>query len=648
MVKRGDKNTTFFHNMIKARRNKSRVESIKDENGKFYEGSNVVEQFVMHFKKFLGEFVPVKSIEDSLFINKINDDNDAVKMIKEVSNEEIKNAIFDIDSNKAFGPDGFSFEFFKKAWGDWKRGLSKIVNINQSAFLPRRHIQDNILIAQELLRGYNRKNWPKRCAMQIDIQKAYDTVDWTFLESTLVKFGFPKKMVKWIMACISSSSFSICLNGNKGSLEVIKKSLDEFSQVSGLNPNLGKSTIFFGSIKEREKQDLLEILPFKCGKLPVRYLGVPLLAKRLSVMDCKVLIDKVEERINCWRNKTLSYAGRVQLLASVLSSMQIYWASLYFLPNVVINDLDKLFKRFLWNSGNSAQGKARVAWKMVCRPKDQGGLGIKPLKQWNEDIDMEKSDSWGWKTMLKTRDAVKSRVWHSIGNGERTSMFYDKWCSNGPLSKFISKRNLYDSRISDNVVVAEMLADNEWKWPSDWLSKFTVLNSIIPPNIQKEKEDLVMWVNNKDQKVKFSTNQAWLTMRDEWPKVQCVDSHEHLFFKCDFALQVWKEILNKFNKLGGRVILKDIVEVISNERSKNSIGMVVNKLILAATVYTLWQERNQRIFRDEFRNVEAVCKTIYEQVKSKLMTLKVKKSINVIKEASKWDLQWNNMSVIAI
>ncbi|GKE35218.1 RNA-directed DNA polymerase, eukaryota, reverse transcriptase zinc-binding domain protein [Tanacetum coccineum] len=212
-LKEGDKNTTFYHNMIKARRNKSRVESIKDENGKFYEGSNVVEQFVMHFKKFLGEFVTVKSIEDSLFINKINDDNDVVKMFEEVSNEEIKNAIFDIDSNKAFGPDGFSFEFFKKAWGDWKRGLSKIVNINQSAFIPGRHIQDNILIAQELLRGYNRKNWPKRCAMQIDIQKAYDTVDWTFLESTLVKFGFPKKMVKWIMACISSSSFSICLNG---------------------------------------------------------------------------------------------------------------------------------------------------------------------------------------------------------------------------------------------------------------------------------------------------------------------------------------------------------------------------------------------------------------------------------------------------
>ncbi|GKB04183.1 RNA-directed DNA polymerase, eukaryota, reverse transcriptase zinc-binding domain protein [Tanacetum coccineum] len=399
-LKEGDKNTDFFHNMIKARRNKSRVESIKDEYGKVYEGSNVAEQFVLHFKKFLGESMPVKNIEEDLFINKINDE-DVVKMTEEVTNDEIKSAIFDIDSNKASGPDGFSSEFFKKAWevigkdvclavkeffrsgkilgeinatlialipkintpskvSDFrpitccnviykcigkiltnriKNGLSKIMNINQSAFIPGRHIQDNILIAQELLRGYNRKNRPKRCAMQIDIQKAYDTVNWSFLESILVKFGFPQKMVKWIMACITSSAFSICLNGevhgffkggrglrqgdpispylftivmevfnlimsknikesieykfhfgckelklshmcfaddllvlckgNKGSLEVIKKTLDEFSQVSGLNPNLGKSIIFFGSIKESDKHELLKILPFKCGKLPV-------------------------------------------------------------------------------------------------------------------------------------------------------------------------------------------------------------------------------------------------------------------------------------------------------------------------------------------------------------------------------------------
>ncbi|GKF70780.1 hypothetical protein Tco_0203837 [Tanacetum coccineum] len=75
---------------------------------------------------------------------------EAYEMIKEVTDEEIKSALFDIDSSKAAGPDGYS---------------------------ACRHIQDNILITQELLRGYNRKSGARRCAMKIDLQKAYDTIN---------------------------------------------------------------------------------------------------------------------------------------------------------------------------------------------------------------------------------------------------------------------------------------------------------------------------------------------------------------------------------------------------------------------------------------------------------------------------------------
>ncbi|GJT95362.1 RNA-directed DNA polymerase, eukaryota, reverse transcriptase zinc-binding domain protein [Tanacetum coccineum] len=496
-------------------------------------------------------------------------------------------------------------------------------------------------------------------------------------ESSEFKYHLGCKEINLSHMCFADDLLVLC-NGNKGSLEVVKRSLDEFSHVSGLNPNLGKSIIFFGSIKDSEKVELLKILPFKCGKLPVRYLGVPLLSKKLSVKDCKPLIDKVEERVSCWRNKTLSYAGRIQLLASVLSSMQIYWASVYLLPLSVIKDLDKLFKKFLWNSGDSAQGKARVAWKMVCRPKTQGGLGIKPLKQWNEvllirksiwEVDMEKSDSWGWKSMLKIRDYIKDHV---------------------------CKRDIYDARIKDTMKVADMMVDNNWNWPEGWLSKFPLLSSVNPPNSLNDKEDQIMWVDNNDKRDKFSTSQAWLSIRDDWPNVQwhnvvwysqlipkhafifwlaiqdklltqdrmakwkditdlkcplckkCADSHDHLFFKCEFASQVWNEMLKKTIILGGMVSLKEIVDNISKERGKNSIGVVINKLVLAATVYMIWKERNQRLFRDEAKTVDAICNLIYEQVRNKLMTLKVKQSINVIKEASKWDLQWSNMVLIAL
>ncbi|GJW81501.1 RNA-directed DNA polymerase, eukaryota, reverse transcriptase zinc-binding domain protein [Tanacetum coccineum] len=77
--------------------------------------------------------------------------------------------------------------------------LNFLVSSNQSAFVPGRSIHDNILLTQEIMKGYNRKGGPKRVAFKIDLQKAYDTVSWKFLERTLVEFGFHEKMVGWIM-----------------------------------------------------------------------------------------------------------------------------------------------------------------------------------------------------------------------------------------------------------------------------------------------------------------------------------------------------------------------------------------------------------------------------------------------------------------
>ena len=122
------------------------------------------------------------------------------------------------------------------------------------------------------------------------------------------------------------------------------------------------------------------MLPFKVGKLPVTYLGVPLITKQLTFTDCKCLIDKVKIKVSNWKNKLLSYAGRLQLIVSILSAMQVYWASIFVLPKAVIKDIDKLLKGFLWCQGELSKGKAKVAWKLICRPKCEGGLGIKELE----------------------------------------------------------------------------------------------------------------------------------------------------------------------------------------------------------------------------------------------------------------------------
>ncbi|GKB77893.1 hypothetical protein Tco_0944788 [Tanacetum coccineum] len=120
-------------------------------------------------------------------------------------------------------------------------------------------------------------------------------------------------------------------------------------------------SMFFGSVKDNIKIAIQQILPFGEGKLLVRYLGVPLITKRLGVKK-----------------------GRLQLISAILESIHVYWSSVFLLPVTVINDINSLLKRFLWNQGESAKGKANVAWQNIYMPKSKGGLGLKDLQVWNE------------------------------------------------------------------------------------------------------------------------------------------------------------------------------------------------------------------------------------------------------------------------
>ncbi|KAL0432996.1 UNVERIFIED_CONTAM: hypothetical protein Slati_2633900 [Sesamum latifolium] len=122
-------------------------------------------------------------------------------------------AVFAIEEDKAPGPDGFSVGFYKAAWPRMHGVMRKLVNPSQNAFVPGRHISYNILLAQELFSGYNRRNLPPRCALKDDLRKAYDTLDWDFVSVSLRLFGFPERMIGWIQECLSTAAYSISLNG---------------------------------------------------------------------------------------------------------------------------------------------------------------------------------------------------------------------------------------------------------------------------------------------------------------------------------------------------------------------------------------------------------------------------------------------------
>lgn len=131
------------------------------------------------------------------------------------------------------------------------------------------------------------------------------------------------------------------------------------------------------------KNDILQQILFEEGSLPIKYLGVPLISSGLLHRDCKILIERVKNRIGDWKNKSLSFAGRLQLVISVLSSMHVYMSSVFILPLSITNNLEKLLRDFLWCQGELKRGMAKVAWDIVCLPRSEGGLGIKSLAKWN-------------------------------------------------------------------------------------------------------------------------------------------------------------------------------------------------------------------------------------------------------------------------
>ncbi|KAK1440849.1 hypothetical protein QVD17_06681 [Tagetes erecta] len=112
----GDANTKYFHNTLKCRNHRARIDVITDSNGILHDGKEVPKAFVDHYVGFLGrEEAVIIPITQELFDVRI-DQAMSVDMIREVTVDEIKRTIFAFADDKAPGPDGFTAAFYKKAW----------------------------------------------------------------------------------------------------------------------------------------------------------------------------------------------------------------------------------------------------------------------------------------------------------------------------------------------------------------------------------------------------------------------------------------------------------------------------------------------------------------------------------------------------
>ncbi|KAL2893859.1 LINE-1 retrotransposable element ORF2 protein [Bienertia sinuspersici] len=571
--------------------------------------------------------------------------------------------------------------------------LPNLIAANQGAFVHQRFIVHNIMVCQDLVRKYGRKNSTPSCLIKLDLRKAYDTVEWEFVQEMLESLGFPDQFTSWVMECISTPMFSLVLNGiphgffkskrglrqgdplspllfvlcmeyfsrimtkmtedpqfrfhprcrglglthlcfaddlimccrgDKYSIEKILQDFNAFSRVSGLKANNNKTEVYACGLKEEELQQIIKNSGFKRGSLPFKYLGVPTCSKKIGVGQCEKLVEAMTARIKTWSSRHLSFAGRSQLINSVLLSIHQYWAQVFVLPTKVLRDIEKVCRAYLWNGEWFSESPGYIAWQNVCRKKKSGGLGFRNIHTWNT-ASMAKH-VWA---LARKQDNLWVRWIHAVYLKDN-----DWWEYQPPQDC-----SWYWKKICE---VKEKLKQIFTKEDICSMEKFSIQK--IYTGLEDQIEE-VQWVDNVWNRFSIPKHKfcSWLAIQDRLPTAvrmhrwgphiirtcslceQGEESGSHLFFECPYSSELllkvkqWLGISCQMNALDG--LYKWITRRGKYQKAKQAS---YNAAITAA-VYFVWYARNQVKHGKSKPQVEQLMDQLKFQVTQKLRMMNMDK-----------------------
>ncbi|XP_061955562.1 uncharacterized protein LOC133677489 [Populus nigra] len=192
----GDRNTKFFHRSLLHRQSRNRIHALADEAGHIIHDQNDLGHLVVRYYQNLLTAPPQPDEDISRLYSSLISPAQQSGLEQPVTNEEIKAALFSIPDDKAC----------------WE---TKAIGGHRSKGKQKKEQRRGRSLGQpELLHNHHLNKGPARCALKIDLKKAFDIISWQFIIKGLQCIGLPERMITWIRACISSAFFSVGINGS--------------------------------------------------------------------------------------------------------------------------------------------------------------------------------------------------------------------------------------------------------------------------------------------------------------------------------------------------------------------------------------------------------------------------------------------------